>query len=73
VCYTYAGWFGLTTLAECKKLGLGNPSKIDHALAKGFEFLLDKQHEDGGWGEDFKSCVERRWVDLPEGHVVNTA
>lgn len=73
VCYTYAGWFALGALTECKHLGIGNRSKIDRALEKGFAYLLDKQHEDGSWGEDFKSCVERRWVDLPEGHVVNTA
>jgi len=54
-----------------KKFGIGN--NLDTCLDKAFKFLLSKQHKDGSWGEDFKSCTERVWVDLPRGHVVNTA
>jgi len=46
---------------------------VDETLEKAYAFLLSKQHKDGGWGEDFRSCSERHWVDLPEGHVVNTS
>lgn len=56
-----------------KELGIGSVTQIDRALKKGFDYLLQFQHEDGSWGEDFKSCVEVRYVDLPQGHVVNTA
>jgi len=54
VCYTYAGWFGCGALKECKDLGIGDRKRIDRALEKGFKYLLDKQHADGSWGEDFK-------------------
>jgi len=71
VCYTYAGWFGIHALTMAKKFGIGKD--VNFTLQKAYAFLLSKQHKDGSWGEDFKSCSERRWVDLPEGHVVNTA
>merc|ERR1711916_179182 len=40
---------------------------------KARQFLLSVQNENGSWGEDFKSCVEARYINLPEGQVVNTA
>ena len=38
------------------------------------QFLLDKQNEDGGWGESFRSCVDMEYIPHPDGsQVVNTA
>jgi len=71
VCYTYAAWFACNLLSDCKQLGIGQ--NLDVTLNKAYSFLLSKQRADGGWGEDFKSCVERRYVEAKEGHVVNTA
>eukprot|EP01125_Pyxidicula_operculata_P010681 TRINITY_DN3518_c0_g1_i1.p1 TRINITY_DN3518_c0_g1~~TRINITY_DN3518_c0_g1_i1.p1 ORF type:complete len:776 (-),score=192.12 TRINITY_DN3518_c0_g1_i1:88-2415(-) len=71
VCYTYAGWFACSALSECLELGIG--TGIKPVLEKGWKFLLEKQKPDGSWGEDFKSCCERKWVEAPVGHVVNTA
>eukprot|EP01126_Amoeba_proteus_P004184 TRINITY_DN11414_c0_g1_i17.p1 TRINITY_DN11414_c0_g1~~TRINITY_DN11414_c0_g1_i17.p1 ORF type:complete len:580 (+),score=109.10 TRINITY_DN11414_c0_g1_i17:1123-2862(+) len=71
VCFTYGIWFATQALHEAKIFGLGE--NLDSTLEKAWSFLLEKQHEDGSWGEDFRSCCERRWVDLPEGHVVNTS
>eukprot|EP01128_Nolandella_sp_AFSM9_P003513 TRINITY_DN150_c3_g1_i1.p1 TRINITY_DN150_c3_g1~~TRINITY_DN150_c3_g1_i1.p1 ORF type:complete len:801 (-),score=149.28 TRINITY_DN150_c3_g1_i1:66-2429(-) len=73
VCYTYAGWFALNCLSDMLSLGIGDSVRIKKALRLGFNFLLKRQHADGSWGEDFRSCVEIRYVDLPQGHVVNTA
>uniref|UniRef100_A0A6B2KZ30 Terpene cyclase/mutase family member n=1 Tax=Arcella intermedia TaxID=1963864 RepID=A0A6B2KZ30_9EUKA len=71
VCYTYAGWFAINALTMAKQFGIGRD--VEPTIKKGTQFLLSHQHEDGSWGEDFKSCVEKRWVDLPDGHVVNTS
>jgi len=71
VCFTYAGWFATSSLTMAKKYGIGKD--VDMTLQKAYTFILSKQHKDGSWGEDFRSCSEHRWVDLPQGHVVNTA
>lgn len=44
----------------------GEDVKTSKALAKARSFLLSVQNENGSWGEDFKSCVEYRYVNLPE-------
>ncbi|KAL0184654.1 hypothetical protein M9458_020350, partial [Cirrhinus mrigala] len=36
------------------------------------EFLLSKQMEDGGWGEDFESCEQRRYVQSKNSQIHNT-
>jgi lanosterol synthase len=38
------------------------------------KFFLEKQREDGGWGESYKSCETGTWCEHPDGsQVVNTA
>lgn len=54
VCYTYAGWFALTTLSGCLEKKVGDTTQIAKSLEKGFAYILDKQHEDGSWGENFR-------------------
>jgi len=39
---------------------------------KSAQFLLEKQHEDGGWGEDFHSCHFKKWIDT-SSQSANTA
>jgi lanosterol synthase len=36
-------------------------------------FLLRHQNADGGWGEDYTSCLERRYVPHRESQAVNTS
>lgn len=36
------------------------------------EFLVSKQMEDGGWGENFESCEERRYVQADRSQIHNT-
>jgi lanosterol synthase len=68
VCFTYAAW--LATEA----LHLAGEPKHSDTFTRCCAFLLSKQREDGGWGEDFNSCVMGIWVENPEGsQVVNTA
>ena len=54
VCFTYGTWFGLEGLAA-RGYTTSHP-----AVERACQFLLEKQNGDGGWGEDFRSCTERR-------------
>ncbi|XP_023645602.1 amyrin synthase LUP2 isoform X2 [Capsella rubella] len=70
VCYTYATWFALEGLAVAGKT-------YDNCLAmrEGVRFLLMKQNNNGGWGESYQSCSEKRYVALEGGrsNIVQTA
>jgi lanosterol synthase len=69
VCFTYAIWFGIEGL-----VAVGETYQNSSEVRKACEFLVGKQNEDGGWGEDFQSCVQMNWVNNPDGsQVVNTA
>jgi squalene/oxidosqualene cyclase-like protein len=68
VCFTYGTWFGVEGL-----LASGQSARSD-AVQRAVVFLLERQSADGGWGESYRSCVERRWVAHPDGsQVVHTA
>ncbi|KAJ4868108.1 Amyrin synthase LUP2 [Raphanus sativus] len=70
VCYTYATWFALGGLAVTGKT-------YDNCLAmrEGVDFLLKKQNSNGGWGESYMSCSEKRYIELEGGrsNLVQTA
>jgi cycloartenol synthase len=70
VCFTYAGWFGCTSLAA-----LGDTYESSASLRKACQFLLSKQRPNGGWGESYLSCQDKVYTDLPgdRSHVVCTA
>ncbi|KAK5861478.1 hypothetical protein PBY51_022872 [Eleginops maclovinus] len=70
VCFTYGIWFGLEAFA-C----IGHVYQDDHVCAevqKACQFLLDRQMTDGGWGEDFESCEQRRYVQSSSAQIHNT-
>ena len=54
VCFTYACWFGVSGLAA-----LGHSYRSDGAIRSAVRFVLDKQREDGGWGESYLSCEKK--------------
>ena len=54
VCFTYGTWFGVEALVS------RGHSYSDSAVANACRFLLAQQRPDGGWGEDFESCTQRR-------------
>uniref|UniRef100_A0A3Q2PB37 Terpene cyclase/mutase family member n=1 Tax=Fundulus heteroclitus TaxID=8078 RepID=A0A3Q2PB37_FUNHE len=64
VCFTYGTWFGLEAFA-C----MGHTYE---SVQKACRFLLDHQMSDGGWGEDFESCVQRRYVQSSSAQIHNT-
>jgi lanosterol synthase len=67
VCFTYGTWFGVWGL---RAVGAG---EHDPAVQRACAFLLAHQGADGGWGEDYRSCLERRWIPHRESQAVNTA
>ncbi|KAI4330931.1 hypothetical protein MLD38_029167 [Melastoma candidum] len=54
VCFTYGTWFALGGLAAARKT-CDNCS----AMRKGVSFLLKSQLDDGGWGESYRSCLNK--------------
>ncbi|GAX75143.1 hypothetical protein CEUSTIGMA_g2587.t1 [Chlamydomonas eustigma] len=69
VCFTYACWFGVSGL-----VALGHTYQNDKAVKQCIMFVLDKQREDGGWGESYLSCEKKVYSQLAgDSHVVNTA
>lgn len=41
-------------------------------VSQACDFLLSRQMEDGGWGEDFESCRQRRYVQNARSQIHNT-
>lgn len=69
ICFTYAGMFAVGSLAT-----QGETHANSERVRRACQFFLDKQNEDGGWGESYKSCETGRWCQHPDGsQVVNTA
>ncbi|XP_044532523.1 lanosterol synthase isoform X1 [Gracilinanus agilis] len=71
VCFIYGTWFGLEALA-CMGHTYGADGAACPEVAKACEFLLSKQMEDGGWGENFESCEQQRYVQSEEAQVFST-
>lgn len=42
------------------------------AVSQACDFLLSRQMADGGWGEDFESCEQRRYVQSATSQIHNT-
>jgi lanosterol synthase len=69
ICFTYAGMFALESLAT-----QGETYAHSERVQRACKFFLDKQRDDGGWGESYKSCETGTWCEHPDGsQVVNTA
>jgi squalene/oxidosqualene cyclase-like protein len=72
VCFTYATWFGIEGLLasgekDCMK------TKTHNSITRACDFLLSIQKEDGGWGEHYESCVQKKYVENSQSQVTNTA
>ncbi|MCB9592759.1 MAG: hypothetical protein H6719_08500 [Sandaracinaceae bacterium] len=67
VHFIYGTMFGVRGL-----LAAGVPA-VDPQIRRACQWLLERQRPDGGWGEHFDSVVEGRYVEHPEGQIVQTA
>uniref|UniRef100_A0A8D2LCI4 Terpene cyclase/mutase family member n=1 Tax=Varanus komodoensis TaxID=61221 RepID=A0A8D2LCI4_VARKO len=70
VCFTYGTWFALEAFA-CMKHTYQNGIACQE-VSRACEFLVSKQMEDGGWGEDFTSCIQRRYIQSTTSQIHNT-
>jgi len=68
ICFTYAMFFAIETLAS-----VGLDYFNSESQRKACQFLVSKQQEDGGWGETYKSCETGVWCQHPKTQVVQTA
>ena len=75
VCFTYGTWFGVEAITQALKSGIGfkQQARMKEALQKAAVFLQSKQRTDGGWGESFESCIEKKYVEHKISQVVNTS
>ena len=53
VCFTYATWFGIEALVAA------GVASDDTAIRRAVAFVLSKQNSNGGWGESYRSCVDK--------------
>ena len=68
ICFTYAGMFALESLAS-----VGEVYANSDRSKRGCDFLLSNQMADGGWGESYKGCEEKRYIHHEKSQVVQTA
>ncbi|KAK4705877.1 hypothetical protein P7C70_g302, partial [Phenoliferia sp. Uapishka_3] len=68
VCFTYATMFAVESLSL-----EGETYENSASVQKACDFILEKQMEDGGWGESFKSCENHVYVHNLKSQVVNTS
>ena len=68
-CFTYGTWFGIEALvygatdvdADGEEIGDQSVYK-SLPVQKAVSFLLNKQNNNGGWGEDFTSCYDKQYA-----------
>uniref|UniRef100_A0A8C7PYZ6 Terpene cyclase/mutase family member n=1 Tax=Oncorhynchus mykiss TaxID=8022 RepID=A0A8C7PYZ6_ONCMY len=70
VCFTYGVWFGLEAFACMGHTYHDGVCGIE--VQSACDFLVAHQMEDGGWGEDFESCEQRRYVQSANSQIHNT-
>lgn len=60
-CFTYGTWFGIEALVYgCEDHD--HPVYQSTPVVKAIDFLLSKQNDNGGWGEDFTSCYDKSYA-----------
>jgi len=68
VQYIYGTLFGIRGL-----IAAGADPEDDPALRSACQWLLDRQLEDGGWGEHHSGCLTGRYVAHHESQVIQSA
>ncbi|XP_064599660.1 lanosterol synthase-like [Liolophura sinensis] len=71
VCFTYGAWFAMES---CAAMGLGYQSgDLPLEIEKGCKFLEKYQLSDGGWGENFETCEQSRYISSETSQMTSTA
>jgi lanosterol synthase len=68
ICFTYAGMFALESLHS-----VGETFENSAVVRKGCQFFIDRQMDDGGWGESYRSCETGVYTEHEQSQVVQTA
>jgi lanosterol synthase len=68
ICFTYAGMFALESLKS-----VGETYENSERVKRACKFFLDRQMEDGGWGESYRSCETGVYTPHEKSQVVQTA
>ncbi|KAL5037723.1 hypothetical protein BDEG_25741 [Batrachochytrium dendrobatidis JEL423] len=68
ICFTYAMFFAIESLSS-----VGETYQTSDHLRLACSFLIEKQMEDGGWGESYRACEIGEWVNHEESQVVQTS
>jgi lanosterol synthase len=68
ICFTYAGMFALESLHS-----VGETYTTSERVRRGCQFFIDRQMEDGGWGETYKTCETGIYTQHEQSQVVQTA
>ncbi|KAL6875627.1 hypothetical protein ACP4OV_013140 [Aristida adscensionis] len=68
VCFTYGAFFAIRGLVAA-----GRTFENCQCIRKGCNFLLSKQQDAGGWGENYVCTETQEYVDSGSAHAVNTA
>ncbi|KAJ8509454.1 hypothetical protein ONZ45_g8374 [Pleurotus djamor] len=68
ICFTYATMFAMESLAL-----VGETYGTSESVRRACKFLMDRQMDDGGWGESYKSCEQARYIQHEQSQVVQTS
>lgn len=68
ICFTYAAMFTMESLAT-----VGETYANSEIVRRGCKFLIDRQKDDGGWGESYLSSERKTYVQHKYSQVVQTA
>ena len=67
VQFIYGTFFGIRGLLAA------GARPDDPALRSACQWLLDRQRDDGGWGEHYRGCYTGQYVEHKESQVIQTA
>ncbi len=75
ICYTYGTWFAVEACVALRNARLHSidAARVHVILQRACAFLLSIQHADGGWGESFECCVQKKYVPSASSQIINTS